>query len=90
VLRGNGDGTFQAFVHYGSGGKNAIGVAVADVNADGKPDLLVVNVCPGSGCGGGVVGVLLNKSKSPVPQGSEPIRHQYRDDTLFKKSALKH
>ena len=43
VLLGNGDGTFQAAVTYNSGGYGASSVAVADVNDDGKPDLLVAN-----------------------------------------------
>ena len=45
VLLGNGDGTFQSAVTYGSGGTDAYSVAVADVNGDGKPDLLVANRC---------------------------------------------
>lgn len=45
VLLGNGDGTFQSPVAYNSGGQNADGIAVADVNGDGKPDLLVANSC---------------------------------------------
>jgi len=45
VLLGNGDGTFQTAVIYDSGGLFAYSVAVADVNADGKPDLVVVNYC---------------------------------------------
>ena len=45
VLLGNGDGTFQTAVTYGSGGYWANSVAVADVNGDGKPDLLVANFC---------------------------------------------
>jgi hypothetical protein len=71
VLLGNGDGTFQPEVSYGSGGLAATSVAVADVNGDGKPDLLVANLCSGIGAYGGycpvgnidsttgVVGVLL-------------------------------
>jgi hypothetical protein len=43
VLLGNGDGTFRAAMGYDSGGTGARSVAVADVNGDGKPDLLVAN-----------------------------------------------
>jgi hypothetical protein len=60
VLLGNGDGTFQVAVPYGSGGQGAVSLAVADVNGDGKPDLLVANVFGSSGRGSnGTVGVLL-------------------------------
>jgi FG-GAP-like repeat len=61
VLLGNGNGTFQTAVTYGSGGyTNSISVVVADVNGDGKPDLIVANSCADSTCSGdGSVGVLL-------------------------------
>ena len=60
VLLGNGDGTFQAVVTYFSGALSAESVAVADVNRDGKPDLVVANYCLNSNvCAGGAVGVLL-------------------------------
>jgi len=59
VLLGNGDGTFQTAVTYGSGGYTATSVAVADVNGDGKPDLIVANECADSNCNNGSVGVLL-------------------------------
>ncbi len=56
VLLGNGDGTLQPVVIYGSGGSTdgwRGGVAVADVNRDGKLDLVAVD------SGSGEVGVLL-------------------------------
>ncbi len=61
VLLGNGDGTFQTAVSYNSGGESATSIAVADVNGDGNPDLLVANECDSSGncLNGGVVSVLL-------------------------------
>jgi hypothetical protein len=63
VLLGNGDGSFQAAVAYDSGGSGAWSVAVADMNGDGKPDVLVANQC-GSGCSSpGAVGVLLGKGQ---------------------------
>jgi hypothetical protein len=48
VLLGNGDGTFQAPVSYGTGGYHPWWVAIADVNRDGKPDFVVTNFFPGT------------------------------------------
>jgi hypothetical protein len=61
VLFGNGDGTFQPVVTYSSGGSFPVSVAIADVNGDGKPDILVANSSSCDTCtDDGVVGVLLN------------------------------
>jgi len=60
VLLGNGDGTFQAPVAYGSGGNAPTFVSVADFAGDGNLDLAVSNL--GSSAGGaspGVVSLLL-------------------------------
>ena len=63
VLLGNGDGTFQTAATYGSGAQGTASITVADVNGDGKPDLLVANSCGTDGCFGyGTVGVLINTS----------------------------
>jgi len=65
VLIGNGDGTFQAAEAFPSGGQYPIAIAIADVNSDDKPDVMVVNYCGNAACSGlnqGNVGVLLNNS----------------------------
>jgi hypothetical protein len=49
VLLGNGDGTFASIVNYASGGNSPLSVAVADVNGDGKPDIVVANYNYGVG-----------------------------------------
>jgi len=64
VLLGNGDGTFKSAVSYSSGGRFVASVAVADVNSDGKADVLVANdLSDGPDCGGltcvSSIGVLL-------------------------------
>lgn len=56
VLLGRGNGTFQPTIAYDSGGPQAWAVAVADVNGDSKPDILVVNANNSN-----TVGVLLNE-----------------------------
>jgi Bacterial Ig-like domain (group 3)/FG-GAP-like repeat len=64
VLLGNGDATFQTAVTYSTGGIGAHRVVVADVNGDGKPDLIIPNACASSAdcaTGSGSVGVLLGK-----------------------------
>jgi len=45
VVLGNGDGTFGAPVTYDSGGNDPVSVAVADLNGDGAPDIIVGNFC---------------------------------------------
>ena len=54
-----GNPLFLPAVNYNSGGIFATQVAIADVNGDGKPDLIVGNGYDGSIPGNGGVGVLL-------------------------------
>jgi uncharacterized membrane protein len=74
VMLGKGNGTFRAPANYSSGGQSAYSVAVADVNGDGKLDLVVANGCAGSDCSTGGVSVLLGKGdgtfKKPVTYSS--------------------
>jgi hypothetical protein len=61
VLPGRGDGTFQPAVTYDSGGSYAMSVQAADVNGDGRSDIVVVNYCSGTTCAkDGTVRLLLN------------------------------
>jgi hypothetical protein len=63
VLAGNGDGTFKTAVAFQTGGYEGTSVAAADVNQDGKPDLVASNACviQAYTCStDGVVGVLIN------------------------------
>jgi len=61
VLLGVGDGTFQTAVSYGSGGAFSYAIAAADINHDGKVDLVAANQCTSGGCNTGAIGVLLGK-----------------------------
>jgi hypothetical protein len=83
VLLGSGNGTFQTAVTYSSGGGVAVTVAVADVNGDGKLDLIVGNLCNNRNCSGSSesgVGVLLGNGDGTFqaaltsPSGGTPIR----------------
>ena len=48
VFLGNGDGTFRAPVSVSWAGLGPSSIVIADVNKDGKPDLVVTNECANS------------------------------------------
>jgi len=81
ILLNNGQGIFQAPVVYSTGGRNASSVAVADLNHDGKPDLVVSDGCDGymDSCPlGGGVAVLLGvpaKSTTKVTTSGTPSQN---------------
>jgi hypothetical protein len=85
VLLGNGDGTLQAPVAYSSGGFLAWGIAVADVNGDGRPDLVVVNQYASEGAYDGTVAVLLNETSyaSKTALTSSPNPSQVNQTVTF-------
>ena len=56
VLLGNGDGSFQTATSFDAGGSQTNAVVAADLNHDGKPDIIVANY------GSGTIGVLLNNA----------------------------
>jgi hypothetical protein len=79
VLLGNGDGTFQTAVAYGSGGDQAVSVVVADVNGDGKPDLVVANQFVSDNDNGGLVGVLLGNGDGTFQEAATYGSGGYND-----------
>ena len=58
VLLGNGDGTFKKAARFPAG-TSPQSIVVADVNGDGKPDVVVVDFCANSKCADGSVNVLI-------------------------------
>jgi Bacterial Ig-like domain (group 3)/FG-GAP-like repeat/FG-GAP repeat len=67
VLIGDGNGTFLLpAVQFASGGSNPNWVAVADLNGDGRPDLIVANEDSGT------VGVLINDTTTAACTGQCP------------------
>jgi len=61
VFLGNGDGTFQAGGVYPSVSENPNAIAIADLNGDGKMDLVVNSGLPADGSLNAVISVLIGK-----------------------------
>jgi len=69
VLLGNGDGTFQTAVAYPSGDNGSRSVATADLNGDGKIDVLTASCGPEAcapGFPGGTAAVLLGNGNGTL------------------------
>ncbi len=74
VLLGNGDGTFKTANAYGTSILNPFAVAVADLNSDGVPDIVLTNsvahgtitVLQGVGDGTFTAGPILNVGSYPT------------------------
>jgi hypothetical protein len=74
VLLGFGDGTFNSFVGFNSGGLETGAVAIGDVNGDGLPDLVLTSNCQLHTCAGGTLTLLLNTTSSPgVPTFAKAV-----------------
>jgi len=68
VLLGNGNGTFQAPARFPVHGEDALQLAVADFNGDGKPDVATVNADSQN------VSVLLNTTQFPARKATPAHR----------------
>jgi hypothetical protein len=64
VLPGRGDGTFDPVTTFSTSVYNATAIAVADLNGDGRLDLVAANQCAADGCATGSVSVLLSKTET--------------------------
>ena len=74
VLLGNGDGTFQTAVIYGSGGNIASAVAVGDLNGDGKSDVIATNECGNApNCTGARLRLPRQADTSPGTRKDSPV-----------------
>jgi hypothetical protein len=70
---GKGNGTFQPAQTFPSGGAESPSVAVADVNKDGRPDIVLACVADSLNQNStGVVSVLINITKS-APQFAQTV-----------------
>ena len=73
MLLGRGDGTFRRATHYGVDG-GPVAVAIADLNGDGRPDLVIANL------GSDDVSALLGQgmADSSAPAATTPTATPFR------------
>ncbi len=87
ILLGKGDGTFQPQQEYATGGSGPLGIAVADFNGDGVPDVAANN--QGSNnvsvliAGTSTTGTLTNVTV--VGLGMQTVQSTYSPNTQFYK-----
>jgi uncharacterized protein (TIGR03437 family) len=67
VVRGNGDGTFQPPEFLGEASAFAISVICADLNGDGKPDLVYMDANSSYASAATMLSILLNDSQNGLP-----------------------
>jgi len=85
VLLGNGDGTFQTPPSYLTGGNSSVATTIADLNGDGKLDLIVTNQCASnSSCSNGSVSVLLGNGDGTVQAATSYPVDQYPWGVIVK------
>jgi len=61
VMFGNGDGTIGQWHKYSTGGYESLTLGLADLNQDGKVDLVIGSHCNGPSCDGSAVSVILGR-----------------------------
>jgi uncharacterized protein (TIGR03437 family) len=68
LFRGKGDGTFYSAQFLGIDSAGAISVICEDLNGDGKPDLVYLDLQPGTNPGSArMLSILLNNSPNGLP-----------------------
>ena len=89
VLLNDGTGKFSTAVAYGTGGFFPDSVAIADINGDGKVDLVVANSSVGATGGLGNVGVLLGNGDGTFGTAVAHPSGSYATAVAFSRPAAR-